>query len=87
MATHIQFGAGRNLPTPPPPRLVYRIQDVVVVTGRGRSSIFEMMNPHSPRFDSTFPRSFPLGGPRSKSRGWLAEDITRWVFSKAAQRR
>jgi prophage regulatory protein len=45
--------------------------------------MYELLDPKSPRHDPTFPRPFPLG---ARSRGWLVEEVDRWIELKAAKR-
>lgn len=60
------------------PRLI-RIKEVIERVGIGRSTIYDWMNPRSPRFDSTFPKPIKLG---SNSIAWLEYDIDSWILSK-----
>lgn len=69
--------------TPPLGRRVYRRKQVREVTGLPNSTMYELLDPKSPRHDPTFPRPFPLG---ARSRGWLAEEVDRWIENKAATR-
>jgi prophage regulatory protein len=64
-------------------RRVYRRKQVREVTGLPNSTMYELLDPTSPRHDPTFPRPFPLG---ARSRGWLAEEVDQWIEIKAATR-
>tara|TARA_R110000851_G_scaffold220703_1_gene373572 strand:- start:1490 stop:1663 length:174 start_codon:yes stop_codon:yes gene_type:complete len=46
-----------------------------------RSSIYEKMNPKSPRFDATFPKPIRLG---AASVGWLENQVDEWLMSRQA---
>ncbi|MFG8563384.1 helix-turn-helix transcriptional regulator [Pseudomonas paraeruginosa] len=58
---------------------VLRIKQVQDRLGLGRSTIYDRLNPNSPRFDSSFPKPFRLGG---TSVGWLEADVVEWIQRK-----
>ena len=60
------------------PRLI-RIKEVIDRVGIGRSTIYDWMNPKSPRFDVTFPKPVKLG---CNSIAWLEHDIDSWILGK-----
>ncbi|MEZ8085709.1 helix-turn-helix transcriptional regulator [Vibrio sp. 1S139] len=62
---------------------IYRIHDLIKITGLSRSSIYDKINQHSPRHDASFPRSLSLG-PRAV--GWLSSEVHEWLDSKARAR-
>ena len=62
------------------PRLI-RIKEVIDRVGIGRSTIYDWMNPRSPRFDVTFPKPVKLGG---NSIAWLEHDIDSWILGKVS---
>lgn len=62
---------------------VIKIDEVEVIVGIKRSSIYNKLNPRSPYFDEGFPRSIKLG---ASSVGWLEHEVTEWVMEKAAGR-
>ncbi len=41
-----------------------------------RSTIYDKINPKSPRYDATFPKPFRLGG---SAVGWLTHEIDAWL--------
>ncbi|AVH14896.1 helix-turn-helix transcriptional regulator [Acinetobacter indicus] len=59
------------------------IKQVVLFTGIGRSTIYEMMDENSPYYDATFPRKVKITQNRI---GWSAYEIHQWIESKLASR-
>ena len=59
------------------------IKQVVLFTGVGRSTIYEMMDENSPYYDTTFPRKVKITQNRI---GWSAYEIDQWIESKLASR-
>lgn len=59
---------------------VLRKRHLTEQIGVGGSTIYDWMNPRSPRYDSTFPKPIKLG---KAAVGWLAGDIFRWLESRA----
>lgn len=55
---------------------VVRLKQLVEMIGLSRSTIYDRMNPKSPRYDDSFPRSIGLGG---KAKGWLLGDVNYWL--------
>lgn len=55
---------------------VIRLKELITHTGLSRSAIYDRMDPHSPRHDPSFPRSFSLGG---AAVGWYLEEVDRWL--------
>lgn len=45
-------------------------------TGLRRSTVYDRMNPHSPRYDEGFPRQIKIG---LSAVAWLEEEIDSWV--------
>lgn len=62
------------------PARVIRMKDLQSMIGIGRSTIYDWINPKSPRFDQTFPAPFKLGG---ASVGWLLEDVCKWIQARS----
>lgn len=56
-----------------------RIRQVMWLTGLARSTIYDRINPASPRYDPSFPRPFRLGGEGSTAVGWSEIAIEEWV--------
>ncbi|CQH53229.1 AlpA family phage regulatory protein [Yersinia frederiksenii] len=56
---------------------ILRLSDVVNKTGIARSTIYDWLNPKSPRFDATFPKRRRLG---KQSIGWLEAELDEWLL-------
>ncbi|MDS0787598.1 AlpA family phage regulatory protein [Proteus vulgaris] len=56
-------------------RLPYVIQRI----GIGRSTIYDWINPASPRYDPTFPKQKKLG---KQSVGWIESEINDWLLQR-----
>lgn len=54
-----------------------RLQDVMSLTGLGRSTIYKFMA------DEVFPKTIPLGG---RAVGWLESEIEEWMEQRLALR-
>lgn len=50
-----------------------------VRVGLSRSTIYDKINPKSPRYDATFPKPIRLGG---GAVGWLEHEVTEWLNSQ-----
>lgn len=61
-----------------------RIKQVIEYTGLSRSTIYELMNQHSHRYDASFPKSIPL---TTATVCWLESEIIAWLESKVQQSR
>ena len=55
-----------------------RIQDVMSLTGLGRSTIYKFMAD-----DTDFPKSVPLGG---RAVAWVESEIEEWMESRLSMR-
>lgn len=55
------------------------IKDVGSYTGLSRSTIYEMINENSDRYDPTFPRKVQLTQVRVV---WVASEIAEWINTK-----
>lgn len=60
---------------------VLRIQQVAEKLSIGKSTIYDWLNPKSPRYDETFPKPFKLGG---KAIGWLSSEVDAWLLNRVA---
>lgn len=66
--------------------LAYRILNLKTVierTGLSRSTIYDISNPKSKRYDATFPERIHLSTNRV---GWVEQEINDWLASKIQQR-
>ncbi|WP_387467254.1 helix-turn-helix transcriptional regulator [Photorhabdus sp. RM323S] len=54
-----------------------RIATVMKKIGVARSTIYDWINPKSPRYDATFPKRRRLG---KQSIGWLESEIDEWIL-------
>ena len=59
------------------------IKDVGHYTGLSRSTIYELINEVSDRYDSTFPKKVQLTQVRVV---WVASEIAEWIEAKIAKR-
>jgi prophage regulatory protein len=56
---------------------VVRLQQVMEMTGLGRSTIYKYMS------ESWFPKPISLGG---RSVGWLESEVSEWILERIAER-
>jgi prophage regulatory protein len=61
---------------------VLRVKDVTQKIGISRSTLYDWMNPKSPRYDATFPKHFKIG---RHCIGWLEHQLDAWVIQKASR--
>lgn len=71
-----------NTPTPPCSLRVLRAKDVTQKIGISRSTLYDWMNPKSPRYDESFPRHFKIG---RHCIGWLEHQIEAWLILRASE--
>ncbi|NLY27807.1 MAG: AlpA family phage regulatory protein [Alcaligenaceae bacterium] len=62
---------------------VIRLPECLAMIGLGRSTLFELSNPRSPRYDPTFPKKLRIG---QRAVGWLETDICAWIRSKRSSK-
>jgi prophage regulatory protein len=55
---------------------ILRMRAVVAKLGIARSTIYDWLNPKSPRYDATFPKQRRLG---QQSVGWLEAELDQWL--------
>ncbi|MER5111323.1 AlpA family transcriptional regulator [Serratia marcescens] len=56
---------------------ILRLPAVLTKIGIARSTIYDWINPKSPRYDATFPKQRRLG---QQSVGWLESEIDEWLL-------
>jgi prophage regulatory protein len=56
-----------------------RLPELKNQTGLSRSTIYDKLNPKSPRYDSTFPLPKKLG---SRAIGWIEAEVQAWIESR-----
>ncbi len=60
------------------PRILRR-RDLEARLRLSRSTIYDKLNPKSPRYDETFPKPIRLG---EASVGWLSHEVDAWLASR-----
>lgn len=65
------------------PIKVLRIKDLIGKVGMARSTIYDRLNPKSPRYDSSFPKPIKLG---LSAIGWLEHEVDTWIETLIKQR-
>lgn len=60
-------------------RQVIRLKGVISLTQLSRSTIYDKLNPKSPRYDASFPAKVPLG---ARAIGWYEAEICNWLESQ-----
>ncbi|WFC88296.1 AlpA family transcriptional regulator [Enterobacter roggenkampii] len=56
---------------------ILRMRAVVAKLGVARSTIYDWLNPKSPRYDATFPKQLRLG---QQSVGWMEAELDQWLL-------
>lgn len=59
-----------------------RLSEVKEITGLSRSTLYDKQNPHSSRYDATFPKRVKLG---LRAVGWLKNDLDAWLNNMISQ--
>ncbi|MEQ5574435.1 AlpA family phage regulatory protein [Providencia huaxiensis] len=59
--------------------IMLRLPTVIERIGIGRSTIYDWINPTSPRYDPTFPKQKKLG---KQSVGWIESEINDWLLQR-----
>lgn len=60
---------------------VIRMKRLSELLSVSRSTLYDWLNPSSPRHDPTFPRPIRLSA-RGVAVGWLLEDVMRWLSTR-----
>lgn len=58
---------------------ILRLPAVIETCGLSRSTIYEMLNPKSRRYNPDFPKPIKLS---SSSVGWFQHELNDWLLSK-----
>ncbi|HDR2613463.1 TPA: AlpA family phage regulatory protein [Enterobacter ludwigii] len=58
---------------------ILRIREVANKLGIARSTIYDWINPKSPRYDATFPKQRRLG---MQSVGWFESELDEWLLKR-----
>ncbi|MFC5698374.1 helix-turn-helix transcriptional regulator [Pseudomonas sp. GCM10022186] len=63
-----------------------RLRSLLKCLGVGRSTVYDRINPNSPRYDASFPRPIRLSGAGGKGGavGWLESEIYQWLAERVA---
>ena len=64
------------------PRML-NLKDVNQITGLGRSTIYDMMDPRSARYDHSFPKQVKLSAGRV---AWIEAELITWLNTKIQDR-
>ena len=67
---------------PPVVFRILRLRQVILRVGLSRSTIYDRINPKSPRYDDSFPKPIKIG---ASAIGWIEASIIEWIESKIAQ--
>jgi len=67
-----------------PPVSILRRHMLEERVGLSRSTIYDKLNPNSPRHDPTFPKPIRLGG---FAVGWLSHEVDEWIGRQIAASR
>jgi prophage regulatory protein len=60
-----------------------RLKEVQALIGLSKSTIYDRLNPNSPRYDPSFPKPKKLGSTACSSIGWLQDEIENWIKSRS----
>ncbi|WP_083860681.1 AlpA family phage regulatory protein [Chromobacterium haemolyticum] len=58
---------------------IIRRKQVEARTGLCRSTIYDKLNPNSPRHDTNFPKPISLG---TGAVGWIESEVTEWIEAR-----
>ncbi|URW82155.1 AlpA family phage regulatory protein [Alcaligenes sp. DN25] len=58
------------------PKRIVRLKQLSAIIGLGKSTVYDYLDPKSPRHDPTFPKPIKLG---ASAVGWLEEEINGWL--------
>jgi len=69
-----------------PPLTIIRLRQLQKRIGLARSSIYDRLDPDSPRCDPTFPKPIRLGA-KSRAIGFIESEVEEWLARQVEQRR
>lgn len=58
---------------------ILRIKQLIETIGLGKSTVYDYLDPKSPRYDPTFPKPVKLG---VSAVGWVEEEVGAWLELK-----
>lgn len=62
---------------------VLRMSQLTRKVGKSRSTIYEALDPRSPRYDPTFPKPLYLS---ARSVGWVESEVDNWLRARLLAR-
>jgi prophage regulatory protein len=62
-----------------PAQRIIKLPELKNQTGKSRSSIYDTLNPKSPRYDASFPRPVKLG---ARAIGFYESEVQAWIESR-----
>lgn len=63
-------------------RRIIRLPELLHLIGRSRSSVYDILNPRSPRYIVDFPRPVRLGDTPRSAIGWHHDEVLAWLDSR-----
>lgn len=63
-------------------RRIIRLPELSSLIGRSRSSVYDILNPRTPRHISDFPRPVRLGNTPRSAIGWHLDEVLTWLDSR-----
>jgi prophage regulatory protein len=58
---------------------IIRLDELISMTGLARSTLYDIQNPKSPRFDPSFPKKIKLS---LRAVGFFLEDVIAWLNNR-----
>ncbi|WP_280288960.1 AlpA family phage regulatory protein [Pseudomonas sp. BN417] len=65
-----------------------RLRSLLKCLGVGRSTVYDRINPNSPRYDASFPKPIRLSGAGGKGGavGWLESAVYQWLAARVNEK-
>ena len=73
------------IPAVPAPLSILRRRDLEARLRLSRTTIYDRINPDSPRYDASFPKPIRLGS--GAAVGWLSHEVDAWLQTQIAASR